>query len=337
MIKVFIVLTVLLFVCFIGCAEPEENPDAASAFPELSGPYLGQKPPGLTPELFAPGVVNTPYQETSCSFSADGKTLAFGYGGHSWGIVYMEEINGKWTEPKVAPFSGEYWDFDFSFAPTGNTFLFSTNRSDPDRKIPSIWVVERSGNGWSEARHIGEPFGADVDYHHASMARNGNLYFFSNREGSYGSGDVWRSLLVNGKYQEPENLGPNINSEEWEGDVVVSPDEEYLIFVAGRPDGYGDADMYISFRTPDDSWTKAVNMGPAVNSATVDVSLSISPDGKYFFFFSDRENLDGYPQYELKYQERLLEKQIILDPEDPVHNGDVYWVSTKIIEQFKPE
>jgi hypothetical protein len=45
-------------------------------FPALSGPYLGQKPPGLTPEIFAPGVVSTPMNEHSpAAFSPDGTEL----------------------------------------------------------------------------------------------------------------------------------------------------------------------------------------------------------------------------------------------------------------------
>jgi hypothetical protein len=30
-----------------------------SDFPHLKGPYLGQKPPGMTPEVFAPGIVSS--------------------------------------------------------------------------------------------------------------------------------------------------------------------------------------------------------------------------------------------------------------------------------------
>ena len=28
-------------------------------FPKPTGPYLGQKPPGMTPEIFAPGIIST--------------------------------------------------------------------------------------------------------------------------------------------------------------------------------------------------------------------------------------------------------------------------------------
>lgn len=47
-------------------------------FPVLKGPYLGQKPPGMMPEIFAPGFVSTnKYTENSCSFFSDGRECYF--------------------------------------------------------------------------------------------------------------------------------------------------------------------------------------------------------------------------------------------------------------------
>ena len=44
-------------------------------FPALKGPYLGQKPPGNTPELFAPGIVSTRHYENSITLSPDGNEI----------------------------------------------------------------------------------------------------------------------------------------------------------------------------------------------------------------------------------------------------------------------
>jgi len=46
-------------------------------FPVLKGPYLGQKPPGMTPELFAPGFVSAGLSEAVCNFSPDGREVCF--------------------------------------------------------------------------------------------------------------------------------------------------------------------------------------------------------------------------------------------------------------------
>jgi Tol biopolymer transport system component len=46
-------------------------------FPILKGPYLGQKPPGMTPEIFAPGIVSTGLDELNSVFSPDGDEFYF--------------------------------------------------------------------------------------------------------------------------------------------------------------------------------------------------------------------------------------------------------------------
>jgi len=46
-------------------------------FPRLSGPYLGQKPPGMTPELFAPGIISTNMNAAKIAISPDGKEIFF--------------------------------------------------------------------------------------------------------------------------------------------------------------------------------------------------------------------------------------------------------------------
>ena len=92
----------VLFIVFVfnGCAQQDN-------FPVLQGPYLGQKPPGLTPEIFAPGIISTEHEEFKAVFSPDGKELYY----QLWGapfpvILMMKEENGVWTKPQVAPFSG---------------------------------------------------------------------------------------------------------------------------------------------------------------------------------------------------------------------------------------
>jgi len=56
-----------IFVIFIfGISKTQEKSDD---FPVLKGPYLGQKPPGMTQEVFAPGIVSTDSHEFACCFS----------------------------------------------------------------------------------------------------------------------------------------------------------------------------------------------------------------------------------------------------------------------------
>ena len=95
-----------IFVVFMmsSCAQQDD-------FPVLKGPYLGQKTPGLTPEVFAPGILNTKKMGAFCSvFSPDGNEFYFVYyekeNDNSGGIAWMKRINGVWTKPEMVRFIG---------------------------------------------------------------------------------------------------------------------------------------------------------------------------------------------------------------------------------------
>jgi len=63
----------------------------------------------MTPELFAPGIVSTGYDERTAAFTPDGKELYYVLWGAPHGVILcMKEVNGRWTRPEVAPFSGRY-------------------------------------------------------------------------------------------------------------------------------------------------------------------------------------------------------------------------------------
>ena len=68
-------------------------------FPILEGRFLGQDPPGLTPEVFAPGIVSTEAIEASLCFSYDDRFLVFRRGFREDTEIYLSELDdGVWTE-----------------------------------------------------------------------------------------------------------------------------------------------------------------------------------------------------------------------------------------------
>jgi len=78
-------------------------------FPVFKGPYLGQKPPGIKPEIFAPGIVSTEKKsEAAMSFSPDLQELFFSYRspieGRENRILHMKMINNVWTKPELPSF-----------------------------------------------------------------------------------------------------------------------------------------------------------------------------------------------------------------------------------------
>ncbi len=110
--------TTLLFCCLLSAAINLLSQQGD--FPRLTGPYLGQKPPGTVPELFAPGIISKGYDERMCFFTPDGRECFFQMRGAPHAVViHLKEIGGAWADPEVAFFSGKYFS-EFALSPDGD-------------------------------------------------------------------------------------------------------------------------------------------------------------------------------------------------------------------------
>lgn len=289
--------------------------EKAAGFPVLKGPYLGQKPPGMEPEIFAPGIISRDKYEMCSVFSPQGDEFFYSISDRKakrYKILFTRIENGVWTRPKLAPFSLQYSNVDMAYSPDGRRLYFCSQRpapwNTPEIKAPvnmDIWYVERTQSGWSEPINPGLILNSIGGETYPTFTRDGTMYFASNRKGSLGSKDIYYSKYVSGKFTRPVHLGKAINSKWGEGDTYVAPDESYLIVNSWeRPTCLGSGDLFISFRKKDGSWTDLKNMGNVINTEVLEFCPMVSPDGKYLFF---------------------------------TRNGDIYWVDIKIIEQFRPK
>jgi Tol biopolymer transport system component len=299
-------------VCFLVFSVVNINAQQDN-FPKLTGPYLGQKPPGMTPEIFASGIITTDISEGCSGWGNNMEYFIF----QRWidgksHLYIMNQLNGVWTKPGLLPFVDRYQVGDFTIAPDGKTLAFASNilidEIGSEGEGGNIWLVEKTLTGWGEPKQIGKPINTKYHDSYPSMASNGNIYFFSRKPGGYGQSDIYFSKFIGGKYQEPVNLGKNINTEYHEWDPYIAPDESYMIFCSTMPGGFGEDDFYVSFKQNDGSWSKPVNMGEEINSEKSENRPYVSPDGKYFFYTSTR-----------------------------CGNRDIYWVSSKIITLLKRE
>jgi Tol biopolymer transport system component len=291
----------------------------------------------MTAELFAPGVVSTGMLELNSNFFPGGKEVIFsvGAGPMRWVLVMMREVDGRWTQPEVAPFSGAHGGVDPFVSYDGNTVYFCSNRPRSGSGEPEddydIWFVERTEGGWSEPANMGAPINSDAHEFYPSLTRDGTFYVQSRREGGVGGPDIYRAELVDGHYVEAHSLPEPVNSPGFEGDTMIAPDESYLIVSTRREQAIGPgADLYISFRAEDGSWGPLQNLGETVNSATSENCPILSPDGKYLFFTSRRMR-SGRGQA-VSYEEL---KEVWTEPGNG--QGDVYWVDARVLDQFRPE
>lgn len=210
-------------------------------------------------------------------------------------IVSMRNEDGQWQKPAITSFSGKYSDLEPYLSPDGLKLYFASNRPLADSldspKDYDIWYVERKTirSAWGEPINVGGLVNSAADEFYPSVTISNNLYFTSNGSGTKGKDDIFFSEWKNGAYSEPVSLPEAVNSDGYEFNAYISPDESYLIFSGyNREDGRGSGDMYISFLNENKQWETAVNLGDQVNSKYMDYCPFVDANNQTLYFTSKR-------------------------------------------------
>ena len=280
-------------------------------FPVLEGDYLGQKPPGDKPELFGLGIISSVWGiHSTAVFSPDGNEVYWApmmaFPGEIYsrgGLLMMKRVDGRWTPPAWAPFSGPNGEDDVPFfSSDGKRIYFISRRPLPgerEKGSEKIWFADRTSAGWSEPRPLDRVVNEHPMHWEFSLDKEKNLYFAGQAPDSLGRQDIYLARFADGKYEKPANLGRPINSAAGENTPFIAPDGSYLLFER-------EYDLWVSFRGSGGAWSEPVKLGPEVNSPSIDLCPIVTADGKYLFFLSQR---DG--------------------------ESHAYWVSAKILDVLK--
>ena len=127
-----------------------------------------------------------------------------------------------------------------------------------------------------------------------SVSADGEWMIFAGNIGnnSHDNFDLYICYATPTGWSEPQNLGDNINTGYWESAPSLSPDKRALYFSSNRPNGFGAADLYVSFRDIKGKWGKAINMGPTINTIGDETAPFIHADNQTLYFTSN--GLLGY-------------------------------------------
>jgi ankyrin repeat protein len=266
---------------------------SAVQFPLLQGDYLGQKPPTDKPLVFAPGIISSIWGlHSTAVFTPDGNEVYWApmmsFPGETYsrgGLLMMKRVNGRWTAPKWASFSGPNGLDDVPFfSEDGQTMYFLSRRPLPGESqtgSEKIWYADRIAGGWSEPKPLDPNVNSGDKHWEFSVDREGNVYFAGQGADTRGLGDIYMSRRVDGKYEKPVNVGEPINSSGQETTPFVAPDGSYLLFSRQY-------DLWVSFRGEGGAWDEPVKLGPDVNSPSIELCPIVTADGKYLFFLSQR-------------------------------------------------
>jgi hypothetical protein len=270
---------------------PSFNSDYSSNNYNVENKYLGQTPPGNTPKLFAPGLVNTENYTYGAAFNQPMNEFHF----------LRIPLGRTNIEHAIYKYDDYQWQLDKTSEAKGQPFF------SPDGKLMHLGrrYKEFTGQEWTETKDLGSSFNKIRIMRMTSSLKG--TFVFDEVGSPKGDGVLRYSTLNNGKRSSPKAFDSSINAGSFSAHPFIAPDESYLLWDTRREDGFGDSDIYISFRQADGSWGEAINLGNKINTSGWDAAASVSPDGKYLFFH--RLNEAG--------------------------NANIYWVSAEIIDSLR--
>jgi len=234
-------------------------------------------------------------------------------------IAKSIKIDGVWVKPKIASFSGKYKDLEPFLSPDGLRLYFVSNRpldnASSHPKDFDIWYVQRnsSKSNWSAPINLGAPINTEHNEFYPAVALNGNMYYTCDCPGALGRDDIFFSSYQNQSYSAPVSLGTGINTDGFEYNAFIAPDESYLIFGGyNREDGRGSGDLYISFKEKDGDWGKATPLPAPINSKYMDYCPFVDPKNDVLYFTSRRSQEPGTT---------MVSMEVLLDYLNSYENG----------------
>ncbi len=323
-------LLILIGAISLNMAFAQEKLDIISNSQTIEGQYLGQKPPGSVPEVFASGIISIDSLiEGSITFNKEMNELFFQRrqreGSHN--IYTMKLIKGKWSTPKQAFFStnNKYLDLHPRFSPNGDRLYFGSTRPLNDSIKSSgfhQWYIEKNEEGWGQPKLLLEKLFKDEWIMCVNSTESGNLYFNSKeKEEKLEDEGIYYSVNQGDKHSVLKKISNKINAPgKWIAHPYIAPDESYIIYDAERTTKYENGDLYISFNI-NGIWTKSYSLGSKINTEKSETGATVSPDGKYLFFsrgeIKTREDgstywlLDSYWVDFIQLKKEIMEENIL--------------------------
>jgi len=251
---------------------------AQSSIPE--GPYLGQTPPGIIPQIFAPGFISN-RDVVGCTFFPGGYEFYFcRFVSNSNRIMVTKSKDSGWTQPVLAEFNKDFFGGPPYISPEGTLFIWRAVRPFPtnwpgvipkpgSREEVVYWHMRKKEEGWTDPQPFLLPVPDNSRLHGISATLDGTLY------------TCYSNVIVRIPNVDHEYLDPEIVIKGYPGAYpAVAPDENFLVFTKqGNP-----RQLMVIFKKEDDSWTEPFSLEERINMQGMNGYPYISYDGKYLFF-----------------------------------------------------
>ena len=263
--------------------------------------YAKEKP--LGDYLFAPknmgDSINSNVSEYYPTITLDGKEFVYTRRVNNFNEDFYSSslINNTWNKSKGLPgnINTTLNEGAQNISQDGQLLIFTGCNLPDGLGSCDLYISYLTSEGWSTPENLGNTVNTEGWESAPSLSPDKrDLYFASRRAEGYGGSDIFVSRrLPNGRFSEPENLGPVVNTAGDESCPFMHADNQTLYFTSNGHLGYGGDDLFLVKKGPKGTWSKPVNLGYPINTIENEGSLIVAADGKTAYYASDRSDSHG--------------------------------------------
>ncbi len=227
--------------------------------------------------------------------TADEETLIFSGITHNRdeNIYTTHRVKGGWDVPEEISKSINTPDNEgtCTISADGRTLVLTAcNRPDGFGGC-DLYISRKEGKDWSTPQNLGDRINTRNRETQPSLSADGHtLYFSSDRQGGQGKDDIWVSSLDRqGKWKEPKNMGPIINTADEEIAPFIHANGHTLFYSSNGLPGMGGFDIFMSKRL-DTTWSSPRNIGYPINTVAEQVGLYITSNGRNAYYTNDNSD-----------------------------------------------
>lgn len=209
---------------------------------------------------------------------------------------------------KPKPLSDTVNCFTLQYFPTltadQQELIFTRRRGSRDEDDEDMVISYKNAQGgWLPPQSISPNINTLQNEGTCTISADGRKLIFTSCQNGYsGDCDLFESIKTGSQWSKPVNLGPNVNSGDWESQPTLSADGRTLYFVSDRRGGFGRNDIWYATLGPNGKWTKARNLGDRVNTQYDERSPFIHVNGRTLYFATN--GLVGFGGYDIFYAEK---------------------------------
>lgn len=274
--------------------------------------------------------VNGKESDRSAIISADGKTIFYSReGSHNLFNAEKSEIwkstlqdNGQWSQALNLgkPLNNDGYNFTINISPDYNTmYVGNSYKSDGSAGGGGFSKSVLKDGQWTipVKQEVKNLVNNDQYVNYCITPDGKHLISAIENKNSFGDQDLFVStLLEDGSWTEPKNMGNVINSFTTDFAPFMAPDNKTLYFSSNGHPGYGSADIFVTKRLDNTwtNWSKPQNLGKEINSENWDAYYIVSARGDYAYMVRSGAE-DGYGDddiYRIKLSDALKPDPVAL-------------------------